>query len=122
MKIFLKVLKGLDTGFTIDLRKPQRFLFGRDREADFRFGANLDRTISRRQFVIEITPPLASTSSTSAARNGTFVNDLPVESAELIDGDEIRIGKTRLKLEIVSDSHASGSGSWSDLSPSGSAL
>lgn len=103
MKVRLTVINGPLKGDHVEFRAADTFVIGRSSEADFQLNSVLDQHISRRHFVIDLCPPKCRIID-SGSRNGTHLNGEKIENAELRDGDEIRIGKTVLRFEILSDS------------------
>lgn len=112
MKVRFFVLRGAEKGLAVRFSNTSAYSFGRDPEADFRLNANLDPHISRRHFIVEIGPSNVRLID-MGSRNGTYVNGRKVDRIDLNEGDEIKIGRTVLRFEVVSDSAvSSASGSW----------
>lgn len=101
-----------DRRFTFE--KPDRFLFGRSVEA--RVSLPHDPYISRRHFLLEISPPECKLSDLDS-KNGTIVNGIryggkkplqgeimqapnDVKEVQLKDGDEIIVGDTHMNISI----------------------
>jgi len=122
MQITLSVIAGPYTGQTFAFDRPQRFLVGRSKKAHFRLqpDKDKDRCVSRVHFLIECNPPLCRLHDLNS-RNGTYVNGQGVISSDLADGDEIRAGKTILRVAIAETappaSEESPSG-WTTVPPS----
>ncbi|MGW1375158.1 protein kinase domain-containing protein [Streptomyces sp. NPDC002446] len=82
--------------------EPAACLVGRGADCDIRIDA-ADRRVSRRHLLLDIAPPQVRLRDLGS-RNGTYVNgrrlvgDPPVR--ELADGDDIRIGDTRLRVAL----------------------
>ncbi len=83
-------------------REGLKFLFpkgniiiGRGADADLTID---DDKISRKHAVIEAFSRDQIFISDLASTNGTYINGMRIRSTKLKDGDEIRIGKTRLKF------------------------
>ena len=113
MKARFLIFRGAQRGLSSEFSSVKTFYFGRATDADFRFDADLDPHISRKHFAIEISPPGIRLIDLGS-RNGTYVNGEKVKEKELAHGDEIKIGRTLLCLQILSDSHTSDShNSWS---------
>jgi pSer/pThr/pTyr-binding forkhead associated (FHA) protein len=105
----LYVLTGRDAGKLIDAVGPTIYL-GRAATNHYRIR---DPQASRVHCRIDITTD-GLTLQDEGSGNGTFVNEEPLEgSRELADGDEIRVGTTRLKVLIETpEDHLEGSGSF----------
>ena len=58
----------------------------------------LDPSVSRAHAVVEVTAGVAVVRDLGST-NGTFVNGRRVASESLHDGDELRLGNTRMKFE-----------------------
>jgi serine/threonine-protein kinase len=96
--ITLTVLEGPHQGQTIAFGSHDTFLVGRSRYAHFRLGAK-DLYFSRMHFLVEVNPPRCRLADLHS-RNGTFVNDQKVLTADLRDGDLIKAGKTVFRVGI----------------------
>ena len=103
MKVRLTVINGPLKGDHVEFSTADTFMIGRSSESDFQLNPVLDQHISRRHFVIDLCPPKCRIID-SGSRNGTRLNGEKIDSAELFDGDMIRIGKTELRFDILSDS------------------
>jgi serine/threonine-protein kinase len=68
-----------------------------------------DRYISRAHALLDIRPPHCHATDLEST-NGTFVNDGRIRRLELRDGDEIRLGRTRIRVRI----ERQGNGSTAD--------
>ena len=102
MQVDLKVLAGPYQGRVFCFTQPDTFLIGRSNDAHLCL--TNDKFFSRNHCLLEITPPhcfLRDLGST----NGTFVNRgrrlLPGKRHMLQNGDEIIVGKTFLKFQIL---------------------
>jgi serine/threonine-protein kinase len=102
MHITLHVTKGPHKGRKFSFKARDRFLVGRSRLAHFRLSGSKDRYFSRIHFLVEINPPLCRVVH-MASRNGTFVNGQQVQAADLRHGDEIRAGRTVLRVAVHAD-------------------
>jgi serine/threonine-protein kinase len=98
MRITLTVTGGPHLGRAFNFAEHDTFLVGRSKKATFRLPGK-DKYFSRVHFMIELNPPLCRVHD-MGARNQTYVNGERVESRDLRDGDEIRAGKTILKVRI----------------------
>ena len=79
-----------------------------------------DKFFSRIHFMVEINPPLCRLTDMGST-NGTMVNGVKVDSAELNDGDLIRAGKTVLRVSVTGGGLASLSGTGTLLLPQAAA-
>jgi len=102
MQITLTVIAGPYTGQTFTFDRPERFLVGRSKKAHFRLqpDKDTDLRVSRMHFLIEVNPPLCRLHDLGS-RNGTRVNGQRVASCSLAHGNEIRAGKTVLRVSIA---------------------
>lgn len=99
MKLHLEVVDGPEQGRRFELEGPASFLVGRSPHAHLRLDPAADRFVSRTHFLIELRPPRCLVSDLDSA-NGTFVNEQRVTQRELVDGDEIRAGRTRIRVGL----------------------
>jgi serine/threonine-protein kinase len=100
MPILLTVTAGPHAGRTFRFERHETFLVGRAPEAHFSLPD--DPYFSRMHFLVEANPPLCRLTDLSS-RNGTVVNGKKVQSAELNHGDEIKGGRTVLKVAIIAE-------------------
>ncbi|HPC82381.1 MAG TPA: FHA domain-containing serine/threonine-protein kinase [Thermoanaerobaculaceae bacterium] len=100
MKLRLEVVDGPEQGRQFELDGPASFLVGRSPHAHLRLDPAADRYVSRTHFLIELRPPRCVVSDLDSA-NGTYVNDERITRRELVDGDEIRAGRTRIRVGLV---------------------
>src|SRR5438045_6617172 len=98
MRITLTVTAGPHQGRTFTFAGHDMFLVGRSRRAHFRLPAK-DRYFSRVHFLVEVNPPQCRLMD-MGSRNGTYVNGQRVQQAALHDGDQIRAGKTVLRVSV----------------------
>jgi serine/threonine-protein kinase len=101
MQITLIVGTGPHKGRNFRFGEHDTFLVGRSRRAHFRLPAD-DRRVSRVHFMLEVNPPRCRLMD-MGSRNGTYVNGFRVQEAELHDRDEIRAGRTLLRVAIALD-------------------
>ncbi len=99
MEICLEIVKGPERGRVFTLAEPTTAIAGRGPDARFRF-SEADPYISRRHFLLELSPPKAYFRDLDTATNPSKINDLYVEAAELADGDVIEVGYTHLKVSL----------------------
>src|SRR5690348_12578365 len=96
MRITLTVTAGPHEGREFSFAGHDTFIVGRSKRAHFRL-AKKDRYFSRFHFLVEVNPPRCRLLD-MGSRNGTRVNGTKVNSADLNDGDEVRAGKTTLRV------------------------
>lgn len=99
MKVALKLIAGPEAGKIFQFNEPDTFLVGRTKKAHLQFDLKADRLISRTHFLLVIRPPRCIITDLGS-KNGTYLNGETVKQTEVNDGDEIRVGKTRIKVEI----------------------
>ncbi len=102
MQITLTVIAGPYSGQTFTFDRPERFLVGRSKKAHFRLQPEKDKDlrVSRMHFLVEVNPPLCRLHDLGS-RNGTRVNGQRVTTCGLAHGNEIRAGKTVLRVAIA---------------------
>jgi serine/threonine-protein kinase len=98
MEIVLTVTEGPHLGREFVFAGHDTFLVGRSKKAHFQL-VGKDMYFSRFHFVVEVNPPRVRVSDLKS-RNGTWVNDERVASAELRDGDRIKAGHTMLRVAL----------------------
>ena len=110
-KIVLRVDSGLNLGSHFHIKPEGRTLMGRQIEADIaledvkasRTHASVDSQVGG-YFLTDM-----------GSTNGTFLNGVSVQTAQrLALGDEIRIGSTVLKVELLEDFVARGEDRWKE--------
>ena len=95
MEFQLTVLAGAKQGKSIPLKRDE-FIIGRSSECTLRAGSD---AISRRHCSI-VRTETGWSASDLGSRNGTFLNDQRIkEPTPLKDGDEIRIGPLRFRID-----------------------
>jgi eukaryotic-like serine/threonine-protein kinase len=99
MKVILSVVEGPKAGRTFEFAEPDSFLIGRSSHAHLRVDDQADRFVSRNHCLLEIRPPRCSLIDLDST-NGTYVNGEKTRQAELGNGDEIRVGKTKIRLAV----------------------
>jgi pSer/pThr/pTyr-binding forkhead associated (FHA) protein len=92
------VVEGPHAGRAFAFDQHDTFFVGRSVKAQFSLPRQ-DRYFSRMHFLVEVNPPLVRVMDLGS-RNGTFVNDSRIESADLQHGDRIKAGKTVLEVTI----------------------
>jgi serine/threonine-protein kinase len=98
MRVTLRVTAGPHEGREFTFTGHDTFMVGRSQRAHFRLTAK-DRYFSRFHFLVEVNPPQCRLLD-MGSRNGTSVNGVKVKAADLRDGDEIRAGKTVLRVAL----------------------
>lgn len=98
MRVTLTVTAGPHEGRTFMFAGHDTFLVGRSKQAHFRLPAK-DRYFSRVHFLVEVNPPRCCLMD-MGSRNGTYVNDQKVATADLQNGDKIRAGRTILRVTV----------------------
>ena len=94
----LREAESSEGGFTFRLTKGSVRTLGRATRADFIVDASL---VSRLHCRFTVRPDGALEIQDLDSTNGTFVNGKKVERAELKDGDELGIGRVKLKVSRV---------------------
>jgi serine/threonine-protein kinase len=102
-RVTLTVAEGPHRGQAFTFAEHDTFLVGRSPEAHFSLPD--DPYFSRMHFLVEVNPPLCRLLDLQS-RNGTEVNHRKVQAADLQDGDEIKGGRTVLRVAI--DRHEPG--------------
>ncbi len=114
MRVDIAITAGPAKGQRFTFDKPDRFLFGRSTEA--RVSLPADPYVSRRHFLLEISPPECKLTDLDS-KNGTIVNGIryggkkplraeimqapdDVKEVYLKDGDEIIVGDTHLHISL----------------------
>ena len=88
MRVSLNVVAGPQTGRAFTFDQHDTFMIGRSEDSQFCLPQ--DRFFSRNHCLIEIAPPRAFLRDLGST-NGTYVNDIRVETAHLKSGDRILI-------------------------------
>ena len=116
MHVKISITAGPAKGQRFTFDKPDRFLFGR--AVDARVSLPNDPYVSRRHFLLEISPPDCKVTDLDS-KNGLFVNGVRyggrtplgkgikqapngLKETQLKDGDEIVVGDTRMRVSIQS--------------------
>ncbi len=99
MELKLTVTSGPHQGREFTFDGHDTFLVGRVDDAHLQLSYD-DPYFSRRQFVVEINPPRCRVLDLKS-RNGTSVNGVRIETADIVDGDEISAGHTTFKVSVV---------------------
>ena len=103
MRVTLHVVAGPQTGRDFTFDEHDTFMIGRSEDAVFCLPH--DRYFSRHHCLIEIAPPRAFLRDLGST-NGTYVNDIRVETAHLKSGDRIQGGETVLEVEVSAGNEA----------------
>ena len=104
MRITLAVTAGPHEGRSFTFDGHDTFIVGRSERAHFRLSVK-DRYFSRIHFMVEVNPPHCRLMDLRS-RNGTYVNGVKVAAADLKNGDEIKAGKTILRVAFDQESPA----------------
>lgn len=97
MEVILRVTFGPHKGEERLLNSAGTLVVGRSSQVNFSMGE--DRLLSREHFTIEVDPPLCRIKDLEST-NGTKVNGLRVETAELRDGDTISAGESEFVVHV----------------------
>jgi len=95
----LVVTGGVDAGAAYQLQ-PGEYVVGRGQDADIVLS---DESVSRRHAIITVAEGGATIVDLDS-HNGTFINGQRVKSAQVLEGDELRLGESRLVLEATAPS------------------
>lgn len=98
MRITLAVTEGPHAGQEFCFEGHDTFIVGRSKRSHFRLPYR-DKYFSRVHFMVELNPPYCRLIDMGSL-NGTYVNGQKVKITDLRDGDEIRAGKTVLRVAI----------------------
>jgi serine/threonine-protein kinase len=98
MRICLRVTAGPHEGREFTFAGHDTFIVGRSQRAHFRLSTK-DRFFSRVHFMVELNPPQCRLMDLGS-RNGTYVNGERVKVTDLKDGDQIKAGKTILRVKV----------------------
>ncbi len=94
------MIAGPQSGRVFTFEQHETFMIGRSRDAQFCLPE--DRYFSRHHCLLEIAPPQCFLRDLNST-NGTFVNEIKVDSAHLLNGDCIQGGETVLQVEVLGD-------------------
>jgi serine/threonine-protein kinase len=100
MSITFTVVSGPQVGRCFTFDRSDRFIIGRAPEAHFSLPE--DDYFSRMHCLIEVNPPCCRLTDLNS-RNGTLVNGVRVQTADLRHGDEVRGGMTALRVTVAAD-------------------
>lgn len=98
LAVLLQIIDGPNKGRRFEFNQHDTFIVGRAKQAHFRLPED-DRFFSRLHLMVEVNPPYCRLLDLHS-RNGTFVNNQKVSTADLHDGDQIRGGKTLIQVSI----------------------
>lgn len=99
MRVRLEVIGGPETGRVFVLDGADTFLIGRSPKAHLVLDPLADRYISRAHALIDVRPPSCHATDLDST-NGTYVNEGRIRRLELRDGDELRLGRTRIRVRL----------------------
>ncbi|CAN5407456.1 hypothetical protein BH18ACI1_BH18ACI1_14140 [soil metagenome] len=100
MRVTLRVIAGPQTGRVFTFDQHETFMIGRSEDSQFCLPQ--DRYFSRNHCLLEIAPPQCFLRDLGST-NGTYVNGIRVETAQLKNGDRIQGGETVLEVEVTTD-------------------
>src|SRR5947209_10460408 len=98
MRVTLSVTAGPHKGQVFTFAGHETFIVGRSKRAHFRLPLK-DKYFSRIHFMVEVNPPQCRLMDMGST-NGTHVNGARVPMADLKDGDQIRAGRTILRVSV----------------------
>jgi serine/threonine-protein kinase len=98
MEVVLRVTSGPHAGQAQVFDRQDAYVVGRSSHAPFSVPA--DRRLSREHFVIELNPPICLLRDLGST-NGTKVNGLRVDKAQLRDGDVIVAGESAFEVHLA---------------------
>src|SRR6516162_2839268 len=96
MRVTLTVTAGPHKDRVFMFAGHDTFLVGRSKRAHFRLPVK-DRYFSRVHFLVEVNPPHCALLD-MGSRNGTYVNGERVTRRALNDGDQVRAGRSVLRV------------------------
>jgi pSer/pThr/pTyr-binding forkhead associated (FHA) protein len=96
-RVVLRVIAGKDRGVSFDVSHPDVYRIGRE-QGEVPLS---DRLCSTRHAQIEVLGHGECFLEDLGSRNGTFWNGRRISRVRLEDGDEMRVGNSRLRLSIV---------------------
>jgi serine/threonine-protein kinase len=99
MEVRLVVVGGPEAGRMFSFDAADSFLVGRSPRSHLVLDPSADRFISRTHCLIDIRVPRCIVHDLGST-NGTYVNGRRVDRAEVGDGDEVRVGRTRIRVLI----------------------
>ncbi|MCP4897453.1 MAG: protein kinase [bacterium] len=99
MKVVLDVIEGPESGRVFVFEQADTFLIGRSKKAHLRLDPEADPFISRAHCVVEIRSPDCVVRDLEST-NGTFVNGRRTDWHKLQDGDEVRVGRTKIRMSM----------------------
>lgn len=101
MQVLLTVIDGPHKGREFSFTGHDTFLVGRSKRTHFQL-LSKDKYFSRIHFLVEVNPPRCRIVDMNS-HNGTYVNDLRIQSTELNHGDRIKAGHTILQVAVKPD-------------------
>ncbi|KOX00882.1 hypothetical protein ADK65_14040 [Streptomyces sp. NRRL B-1140] len=97
--VTLSVRAGDRTRHDYRFTEPGTCLVGRAPDCGVRIGTD-DSRVSRLHCLLDLDPPEVRVRDLGS-RNGTYVNGVKVDECSLAHGDEIRIGRTMLRVSVT---------------------
>lgn len=102
--LLLEVRSGPDAGLAFAVAAGARAVVGRMAPSDALVPS--DQTVSRRHFAIAFDGDAARIEDLGSS-HGTMLNNLPIESSSLLDGDLVAAGETTFRVRFVETAPAS---------------
>ncbi len=99
MKLKLTIIAGPHQGREFVFDGHDTFLVGRAEDAHCQLPPD-DPYFSRRHFLVEVNPPRCRLIDLNSS-NGTLLNGVRIQTAEVADGDEIAAGHTVFKVSVL---------------------
>ena len=104
VKLQLTIIAGPHQGREFVFDGHDTFLVGRAKDAHFQLSFD-DPYFSRRHFLVEVNPPRCRLIDLNS-RNGTLLNGVRIQTAEVVDGDEIGAGHTVFEVRVIAPESA----------------
>ncbi len=101
MKLKLTIIAGPHQGREFVFDGHDTFLVGRTKDAHYQLAED-DPSFSRRHFLVEVNPPRCRVIDLNS-RNGTLLNGVRIQMAEVADGDEIGAGHAVFKVCVMAE-------------------
>lgn len=112
--VVIRVVEGPDSGKVLRFTGHDTFVAGRARGSNIRLAS--DPLLSRHHCRFEIQPPHCLVIDLNSS-NGTEVNGKRIEQALVSDGDVIRIGSSKLEIEVEHEESDQAAFAITDIDP-----